>query len=84
MAKTTDDFSVYHEGDILVYSGDDERFDGQVLVLRNIEPWDFSGQDVWNTMDAMQGVFTEEYLSEKYTLIGNMNEMDATDVSDDD
>lgn len=84
MEKTTEEFSVYREGDILVYSGDDERFDGQVLVLRNIEPWDFSGQDVWNTMDAMQGVFTEEYLSETYTLIGNMNEMDATDVSDDD
>ena len=72
----------FTEGDILVYGGDDERFEGQTLVLRNIEPWDYSGQEVWNTMDAMQGVFTEEYLEESYKKVGNIHELDGVDSDD--
>ena len=73
---------VYQEGDILIYVGDDERFEGQTLVLLNIEPWDYGGQEVWNTMDAMQGVFTEEYLEECYKKVGNIHELDGVDSDD--
>lgn len=74
----------FTEGDILVYSGDDERFDGQTLVLRNIEPWEYYGQEeeVWNTMDAMQGVFTEGYLEQSYKKVGNIHELDGVDLDD--
>lgn len=84
MANIQEDFSIYHEGDILLYKGNDERFEGQTLVLSEVSVWERFGTLLWKTRDAIQGSFTEDYLTENYVLLGNINEMDATDVSDDD
>lgn len=84
MENITEDVSLYHEGDILAYNGNDERFDGQILVLAEVSVWESFGTLLWKTRDAGQGSFTEDYLTENYVLIGNINEMDAMDVSDDD
>lgn len=84
MEKITEDVSIYHEGDILAYNGNDERFDGQILVLSEGSAWESFGTLLWKTRNPSQGSFTEDYLTENYVLISNINEMDALDVSDDD
>lgn len=73
---------VYKEGDILIYVGDDERFAGQTLVLDKVEPWEYTGQDVWSVRDVGQGVFTEDYLDEVYAYVGNIHELDGVDSDD--
>lgn len=73
---------VYKEGDILIYVGDDERFAGQTLVLDKVEPWEYTGQDVWSVRDTRQGVFTEDYLQQEYAYVGNINDAKEVDWND--
>lgn len=71
---------IFNEGDILLYAGSDERFEGQTLILKSLEPWELDDISVWKTLDGRQGVFSEDYLSENYKKIGNIHDVDGGDV----
>lgn len=84
MEHSPEEVSQYQAGDILGYTGNDERLKGQILVLSEASVLERYGTLLWRTRNNWQGSFTEDYLTENYEIIGNFNKMDKIDVSEND